>query len=100
MKRFTISAVAGLSLAAAAHADTTVTTPRAPVSKEAAAEYVTKLDLAVKRECQRLASPVIGTNVYVYQACLASTRADVEKKDPTGLYASRDSDVATVLAAR
>ena len=100
MKRLIISAVAGLSLGAAAYADTTVTTPKAPVSKETAAEYVAKLDAAVQRECLRASSPLIGTNFYTYKACLTATRAEVEKKDPTGIYASRDSDAATVLAAR
>jgi len=101
MKRFVISAVASLTLAAAAYADgITVITPAAPVSNEQAVTYVAKLDAAVKRVCARAATPLIGTNVYVYQKCIKATRADVEKKDPTGLYATRDSVASTVLAAR
>jgi len=102
MKRFVISAVAALTLtAAAAYADgITVMTPAAPVSNEQAVTYVAKLDAAVKRVCARAATPLIGTNVYVYQKCIKATRADVEKKDPTGLYATRDSVASTVLAAR
>ncbi len=101
MKRFVISAVAALTFAAAAHADgITVMTPAAPASNEQAVTYVAKLDAAVKRVCARATTPLIGTNVYVYQECIKATRADVEKKDPTGLYASRDSVASTVLAAR
>lgn len=100
MKRFIISIVIAGSLAGAAHADIVVKTPLAPVSQEEAATYVAELDAAVRRVCTKAASPVIGPNFYIYQSCLRATRADVEKKDPTGLYASRDSIRSTVLAAR
>ena len=100
MKRFIISCtVAGL-LAGAAHADVVVKTPPEPVSQKEAAMYVAELDDAVRRVCTKMASPIIGHNFYIYQACLRATRADVEKKDPTGLYASRESIRSTVLAAR
>jgi hypothetical protein len=100
MKRLIISIMAASSLVAAAHADITVMTPKEPVTKEKAAAYVAELDSAVRRVCAQAASPIVGPNFYAYQACLRATRADVEKKDPTGLYASRESKTSTVLAAR
>lgn len=101
MKRLVISAIAALSITAAAHAEgITVMTPNAPVSKEQAVAYAAKLDAAVKRVCAKASTPIIGPNVYLYQECVKATRIDVEKKDPTGLYASRDSVASTVFAAR
>jgi hypothetical protein len=100
MKRLIISTIATGLLAGAAHADIEVKTPKAPVSTEEAAAYVAELDTAVRRVCAKAVSPIVGPNFYFYQACLRATRADVEKKDPTGLYASRDSVASTVMAAR
>jgi xanthosine utilization system XapX-like protein len=100
MKRLIISTIAAGLLAGVAHADIEVRTPKEPVSKEEAVAYVAELDTAVRRVCAKAASPIVGPNFYIYQACLKATRADVEKKDPTGLYASRDSVASTVLAAR
>ena len=100
MKRLVISVAAAASLTGLAHADVTVLTPKQPVSKEEAEAYVTKLDEAVKHVCVKAYSPIIGLNFYLYQECLKATRADVEKKDPTGIYASRELRDSTVFAAR
>jgi hypothetical protein len=100
MKRIVIFAGIALS-AAAAHAEPiTVMTPKAGATAEESAKYIADLDRAVKIVCQKAAAPVIGVNYYTYLACLKDTRADVGKKDPTGLYASRESAGGTVIAAK
>ena len=43
-------------------------------------------------------SPVIGINYFSYKACVTATRAEVQKQDPTGLYAKRDSAPVQVAA--
>lgn len=101
MKRFAISLVIAASAIGAAHADPVmVQTPKAPLTVEAAEAYVAKLDAAVKQVCRRVASPIIGTNYNVYISCVKATRADVGRRDPTGLYVGRDSAAATVVAAK
>jgi hypothetical protein len=101
MKRFlTAALIASVLAPASAFADITITSPKAPASAAEAAAYVQKIDLAVKRECQRATAPVIGTGYYSYLQCLKDTRADVAKKDPTGLYARRDSASDIVVAAK
>lgn len=100
MKRIAILAAIALS-AAAAHADPVlVEAPKAPVSAEQADAYVARLDLAVKEVCYAASAPVYGTNYYAYLSCLKQTRADVAKKDPTGLYAGLESTGALVVAAK
>ena len=100
MKRTAIFAAIVLS-AAVAHADpVTVEAPKAPVSAAQADAYVAKLDRAVKEVCYEAATPVVGLNYYIYLGCLKKTRADVAKKDPTGLYAGLESKGAMVVAAK
>jgi hypothetical protein len=100
MKRFVIFAFA-VAIAGAAHADpVNVLTPKDPASKEQAAAYVADLDRAVKKVCADEAAPIFGNNYYVYLSCLKSTRAEVAKADPTGLYAKFESSKPAVLAAR
>jgi hypothetical protein len=102
MKRFAILAVAAALSAGAAYADhpITVMAPKDPSSKEQATVYVAELDSAVRKVCYRAAAPVVGPAYFQYLACVKATRADVEKRDPTGLYALRESKQSTVLAAR
>jgi hypothetical protein len=100
MKRFAALATLAVALPASAFADVTVNTPKNPVSAEEASAYVASLDDAVKKECRKVTGPVIGLAYYSYLACLKATRADVAIKDPTGLYAKRESAPATVLAAK
>jgi hypothetical protein len=42
----------------------------------------------------------VGFNYHSYIACLKSTRVEVAKTDPTGLYAKFESSQPAVLAAR
>lgn len=99
MKRFVISAILALS-AGVAHADpVTVMAPKPGASVEEKAAYVIKLEHAVKEVCMKATGPVVGVSFYAYLDCLKATRADVGQKDPTGLYASRDSG-GTVIAAK
>ena len=101
MKRFlTAALIASVLAPASAFADTTILSPKAPTSPAEASAYVQKIDLAVKRECLRATGPVIGVAYYSYLACLKDTRADMAKKDPTGLYARRDSASDIVVAAK
>jgi len=101
MKRFLAIVLIVSALApASAFADTTIYMPKPPTSAAEAAAYVQKLDLAVKRECQRSSGPLIGVAVYAYQACLKATRADVAKQDSTGLYARSESLVGIAVAAK
>ena len=102
MKRFLAIAALAVSVLApaSAFADTTILSPKAPASAAEAAAYVQKIDLAIKRECQRATAPQIGVAYFSYLACLKDTRADVAKKDPTGLYARRDSVSDIVVAAK
>jgi hypothetical protein len=100
MKRLIISAIAAGSLGGVAHADITVMAPKQPVTQEAADAYVAELDTAVKRVCLKTNSPIIGSNYFGYLGCLKATRADVAKKDPTGIFASRQPIDSTVLATR
>lgn len=100
MKRLAIFALLAFATGAA-HADPiTVATPVDKASKEQAIAYVTELDRAVKKVCADASAPLYGPNVHAYQACLKATRQDVETKDPTGLYASRNSLSGTALAVR
>ncbi len=100
MKHIAILTAIALS-ATAAHADpVTVQTPRAPITAEAAQAYVAKLERAVKEVCADEFAPLVGFAYLSYQACVKETRASVAKKDPTGLYAQRESTGTTVLAAK
>jgi hypothetical protein len=88
MKRFAIfAATAAIATAGSAWADKSISvaTPQDPASKEQAATYLAELDHAAKKVCVAATGPVIGVNFYNYQACLKATRADIAKKDPTGL---------------
>ena len=101
MKRYAILAVAAALSAGAAVADpVTVMAPKDPSSKEQATAYIAELNSAVNKVCRDAVAPVIGPAYYSYLSCVKATRAEVEKNDPTGLYASRPSKGATVLAAR
>lgn len=92
MKRLVISAIAALSITAAAHAEgITVMTPNAPVSKEQAVAYAAKLDAAVKRVCAKASTPIIGPNVYLYQECV---------KRPASTSRRRTRRVSTLHATR
>ena len=68
--------------------------------KEQADAYVAELDRAVKKVCNEAARPIIGSGYYAYLSCVKATRADVERREPTGLYAARESASRTVVAAR
>lgn len=101
MKRLYISMIAATAMVGAAHADpVSVATPRAPVSQGEAEAYVLELDHAVKKVCSKAVAPMIGLAFYSYMNCLKATRADIATRDPTGLYALRDSKAATVVAAK
>ncbi len=101
MKTLAILALAAIASAGAASAhEVKVSLPRDPASAEQAAAYVANLERAVVSVCARAAAPVIGSNYFAFQSCLKATRADVIKKDPTGLYASRKSPAGTAIAAR
>lgn len=98
MKRIAIFAALALS-AGVAHADPiSVATPKADASQAEVSAYVGKLDSAVKRVCSSAFSPVIGINYFSYKACMTATRAEVQKQDPTGLYAKRESAPVQVAA--
>ena len=100
MKRFAIFAFSA-AVAGAAHADPiTVLTPKDPASREQAEAYVAELDRAVRKVCADTYAPIYGPSFYTFLACLKETRLEVEKKDPTGLYAGRESNAPAVLAAR
>ena len=100
MKRYAIPAVAMALSAGSAFADpVTVMAPTDPSSKEQVAAYIDELNSAVNKVCRDALAPVIGPAYYAYLSCVKATRVEVEKKDPTGLYASRPSKT-TVLAAR
>jgi len=101
MKRFAILAVVTALSAGAAIADpVTVMAPTDPSSKEQAAVYIAELNSAVNKVCREATAPVVGPAYYQFLACLKATRADIEKKDPTGLYTLRGSKQPAVLAAR
>jgi hypothetical protein len=101
MKTIAVFTAIAFATAAAAHADPVIVdTPKAPVSTEAARDYVSRLESAVKEVCFDVAAPVIGVNHYMYLACIKATRAQVAKDDPTGLYAARDTAEGLVLAAK
>lgn len=99
MKRIMIFATAAM-LASAAHADpVTVSAPKAPYSTDQADAYVVSLEKAVKRVCREATAPVVGLGFYSYLACIKATRAEVQKQDPTGLYAG-ESRTDLLVAAR
>ena len=102
MKRVFISMLATAVCIGAAQAQppVSVPTPKAPITQAEAEAYVIQLDKAVKKVCARATSPMIGLAFYSYLACLKQTRDEVEKKDPTGLFALRESRRATVVAAK
>jgi hypothetical protein len=101
MKRIAIFAALALSTAAVAHADpVTIEAPKAPISAEAAEAYVIKLEKAVKAVCREASAPVVGIGFYAYLECVKATRADVAKKDPTGLYAAKESADSLVIASK
>jgi len=100
MKTFMILASSAIALTAVAHADpVSVKTPKSAAPAESAI-YVADLEKAVKRVCQDETAPLLGLNFYTYQSCLKATRKEVAKKDPTGLYARRDSLGGTVVASK
>ena len=87
--------------ASVAHADPVIVdAPKAPVSADAAKQYVAKLENAVKTVCYDAVAPVIGLGHYAYLDCIKATRARVAKEDPTGLYAAQFGADAVVLAAK
>lgn len=99
MKRIMIFAAVA-TLASAAHADPVmVPAPKAPYSADQADAYVVSLEKAVKQVCREAAAPVVGLGYYSYLACIKETRAEVQKQDPTGLYAG-ESRTDLLVAAR
>lgn len=100
MKRIAIFAAAALC-AGVAHADpVTVAAPKDGASPQEVSAYVNKLEVAVKRVCTSAYSPVIGINYFGYIECVKATRADVAKKDPTGLYAKAADSAPLQVAAK
>lgn len=101
MKRIVISAAIAMSAASAAYADPiTVMTPKASATAADKAAYVAQLDTAVKEVCEDAAKPLIGLNYFIYQSCVKQTRLEVAQKDPTGLYAARESAGGAIIAAK
>ena len=92
-------AFASLSLASAAFAEpVTVMVPKDLSTKESVELYKTKLDSAVSKVCRRASGPVVGLAYYTYKDCLALTRADVAKSEPTGLYGEKPDTTLTLAA--
>jgi hypothetical protein len=61
----------------------------ADLSDEAAVtEFVAELKKAVRRECARASSPMIGHNYDRLTACIKATEIEVAKQDTTGLFAA------------
>ena len=61
----------------------------ADLSDEAAVtEFVAELKKAVRRECSRASSPMIGHNYDRLTACIKATEIEVAKQDTTGLFAA------------
>jgi hypothetical protein len=99
MKRIILSLTGAMTLAGAAFADTTtVSIPANVQTREGATAYTSALDKAVARVCRNEFSPIIGINYYNYRTCLAKTRAEIARQEPTGLYATRFSNPGPSLA--
>lgn len=84
----TLALAAALLGSGAAFADRAVKIPADLGDPAQAAAYTKALNRAVRIECARAATPVIGVNYYSYAACVKATKVAVAKSDPTGLYAS------------
>jgi hypothetical protein len=65
-----------------------VTVP-ADLSDEAAVtKFVAELKKAVRSECARANSPMIGLNYDSYAVCVKAAEIEVAKQDTTGLFAA------------
>ncbi len=102
MKRIFLAIAASASLAGAAFADqVTVQIPADVKTQAGARTYTDALNKAVVKVCRKEVGPVVGLAWYSFQTCLKDTKADVAKKDPTGIYASRfGRDLPVTLAAK
>lgn len=103
MIRMLISSLTLVCMAPVAFADTyriEVAVP-ADLSDEAAvAEFVAELRKAVRRECARASSPMIGHNHDRFAACIKATEIEVAKQDMTGLFAAALGIVDRLQLAR
>lgn len=100
MKRIIISTVIAMS-AAAAYADpVTVMTPKPGASAEEQAIYVAKLDKAASTVCKDTTRAVKNTGYVSYAECLKKARLEINKKDPTGLYAASKTAKPVNLASK
>ncbi len=90
MKRFIAPALlaACFGAPAALAQDIVVNVPKDLSNPKAVAAYRAELNAAVNRVCTKASEPVIGINWYIYLNCVKATRADVARKDPTGLLAA------------
>lgn len=92
MKRLILTALASLSIASAAVAETTITRevaiPKVLSSPAEIENYTQALEAAVKRVCRDAEGPNFGITRYRYVECVKTTRAQVAANDPTGLYAA------------
>jgi len=99
MKRAFLPLTASLAFVGAAFAEpVTVMVPKDLSTKESVELYKTKLDSAVSKVCRRASGPVVGLAYYTYKDCLALTRADVAKSEPTGLYGEKPDTTLTLAA--
>lgn len=57
-------------------------------NKVAAAEYIAQLKKAVRSECARANSPVIGQNYDRFATCVKAAELEVARQDKTGLLAA------------
>jgi len=57
-------------------------------NKVAVAEYVATLKRAVRSECARANSPVIGENYERFAGCVNAAELEVARQDKTGLLAA------------
>lgn len=90
---------AGLIGSGAAFAEKSVKIPTDLNDARQVALYTAALKRAVKAECQRDATPVIGLNYYRYMACIKDTTAWLARAEPTGLFAAKEG-LTTTLASR
>jgi hypothetical protein len=100
--KYAILPIAAALLAGSAFAEEAVVKVPADITDPAvAAAYTAELLGAIKKVCYRESAPVIGSSYYIYLACVKDTRAEVAKREPTGLLAERlGRDSAVTLAAK
>ena len=76
---------------AASFADTyriEVAVPSELSNKAAVAEYTAALKKAVRSECARANSPLIGQNYDRFVVCVKAAELEVARQDKTGLFAA------------